>query len=51
MLQLFLNQLSQNLSPPPPCLCSWSHNLNVCLGCVLGFSDLLCLLSINTQKQ
>lgn len=32
-------------------LCSWNHNPHVCLGRVLGFSDLLCLLSINTQKQ
>lgn len=47
-LQLPLNQFSQNFSPPPPWLCSWSHNLDVCLGQVLGFSDLLCLLSINT---
>lgn len=48
-LQLPFNQLCQKFSPPPLCLCSWSHNPDVCLGQVLvGFSDLLCLLSINT---
>lgn len=44
-LQLSFNELSQNFSLPLPLLCSWSHNPNVCLGWVLGFSDLLCLLS------